>query len=87
MWLSGFAAIMAVTPRQPNMECPGFYSTAKVLLPAPKQRDASGTIRPDEAEISSTDCHRAVAAATGRRFKSSRPEINSGERVRFACCY
>ena len=84
--MSEFAVITLVTPKRLNMECRGSYSTAKLLLLAPKQPDASDITRRDEAGSSSIDYGRAVAAATGRRFKSSRPDFYSGERTRLACC-
>src|SRR5215813_9331988 len=48
--------------------------TVKALSLLPVQRNASVTIRPDEVGMSWTECRSAVAVATGRRFKSSRPQ-------------
>ena len=53
----------------------GCLFTAKVLPVDPKQRNASDTTRPDEVETNLIRYGRAVAAATGRRFKSSRPDV------------
>ena len=39
-----------------------------------EQHNASDTTRQDEAEMSSTSYGRAVAAATGRGFKSHQPD-------------
>jgi predicted GIY-YIG superfamily endonuclease len=40
----------------------------------PKQRNASDITRPDKVEMSSRGSRRAVAAATGRGFKSHLPD-------------
>jgi hypothetical protein len=73
--LSVFAAITLVIPRLRNMERHGFSSIVKALPVAPKQRGASDITRPDEVEISSIGYCRAVAAATGRGFKSDQPDF------------
>ena len=59
------------------MECRGLSSTAKALLLAPKRLNASDTIRLAGGEMSSTSCGRAVAAATGRGFKSHQPNVDA----------
>jgi hypothetical protein len=58
------------------MELRGSLFTAKALPVAPKQRNASDITKPGEVETNLISCGRAVAAATGRRFKSSRPDVN-----------
>jgi len=52
------------------MDCRGLKSKVKSLPLAPKQHNASNIIRLAGAETSSTSCDGAVAAATGRGFKS-----------------
>jgi hypothetical protein len=56
------------------MERRGFSSIVKALPLAPKQRGVSDITRPDEVEMSSIGYGRAVAAATGRGFKSHQPD-------------
>ena len=51
----------------------GWRFTVKALTLLPVRRNASAIMRPDEAGMSWTDGRTAVAAATRRRFKSSRP--------------
>ena len=58
------------------MECLGYSFTVKALPVAPKQRDARDITKLGEVEMSLISYSRAVAAATGRRFKSSRPDMN-----------
>src|SRR5512132_974820 len=60
-----------------NTEDLGCCFTVKALTPVPVRRNASDITRPAEAGTSLTRCCRAVAAATGRRFKSSRPDVAS----------
>ena len=50
----------------------------KALTPVPVQHNASDITRAGEEGMSLTKGYRAVAAATGRRFKSSRPDVPSG---------
>jgi hypothetical protein len=50
--------------------------SAKALPPAPKLHNASGTTRADEVGMNSIRYSRAVAAATGRGFKSHQPDVN-----------
>src|SRR5207249_3974042 len=54
---------------------PGCCSTAKALTLVPVQRNASDITKSDEEGMSWTKSSRAVAAATGRRFKSSRRDL------------
>jgi hypothetical protein len=59
------------------MECLGSFSIVKGLTLVPKQHNASDITRPGEAGMNWRSCCRAVAAATGRGFKSSRPDVAS----------
>jgi len=74
IWLIVLTATTLASRRRPNMECHGFWSVAKALPADPKQRNASGTTKLDAVETSSTNHGRAVAAATGRGFKSHQPD-------------
>jgi hypothetical protein len=56
------------------MEHRGFSSTAKALLLGLKQNNASNISRRVVVEMSSIGFCKAVAAATGREFKSRRAD-------------
>jgi hypothetical protein len=78
-----FGAITLVIPKPRNMERHGFSSIVKALLLVPKPSGANDITRPDEVETSSIGYCRAVAAATGRGFKSHQPDriVNTLEEV------
>ncbi len=58
-----------------NTECLGCCSTVRASILVPVQRNVSDITRLGEEGMSWTKTCRVVAAATGRRFKSSRPDV------------
>jgi hypothetical protein len=76
IWLNEFAATMRAIRKRQNMVSRGSSSIVKALPLARKQHNASDITRQGEAGMNLTNSRRAVAAATGRRFKSSRPDMN-----------
>src|SRR5258705_8375686 len=77
IWPSGFAATTPVIPKRRNMVCHGSSFIAKPFLLARKRHNANDTTRVAVVEMNLISYDRAVAAATGRRFKSSRPDVAS----------
>src|SRR5207249_1130709 len=76
IWLSEFAVTTPAIQRLRNMECLGYSFRVKALPVAPKQRDASDITKLGEVEMNLISYSRAVVAATGRRFKPSRPDMS-----------
>ena len=60
------------------MEDRGFCSTAKRSPPVPQQHSASGIAKRAEVGMNSKSYSKAVAAATGRGFKSHQPDLVFG---------
>ena len=75
MSMNDFTDTMPVNQKLHGTACPGSSSTARVLLRAAKLSEKSATSRPDEVASNSIVCPRAVAAATGRGFKSHQPDF------------
>jgi hypothetical protein len=63
--------------KQRNTDYLGCYSTVKALTLVPVHSNASDITGTDEEGMSWTKSCREVAAAAGRRFKSSRPDVAS----------
>ena len=76
-----FDATMRAIRKRRNLERLGSSSIVKALSVALKQHNVSDITRQGEVGMNSTNSRRAVAAATGRRFKSSRPDMNHRDRA------
>jgi hypothetical protein len=63
-------------PRRPNTEHRGSSSHSEEFALVPQQRNVSDITKLARIETNSTRCNRAVAAATGRGFKSHQPDVN-----------
>jgi hypothetical protein len=75
-WKSAFADTMRVIRKRHAMAFHGFWCTVSAFRPAPKLRERSGITNQDEVAMNSTGWTlSAVAAATGRGFKSRRPDF------------
>ena len=75
IWPSGFDATMQVIPKRQNTECLGSSSIAKPFATHSEAADINDSTRVAVAETNLINYHRAVAAATGRRSKSSCPDV------------
>jgi hypothetical protein len=67
------------------MEPHGFSSIVNALPLGQKRHNASDITRAGEAEMISISSLRAVAAATGRGFKSHQPDEITSRREMFYC--
>jgi hypothetical protein len=76
--------IIPATPKRHATAFHGFWCTVRAFRTAPKPREKNGIINQGEVAMNSTDwIPSAVAAATGRGFKSRRPDfVETGETQR-----
>ncbi len=69
-----FAVIMGANQKRRSTERPGSCSALKDFQLGRRQRNENAITKPDAVETNWIHYRRAVAAATGRRFKFSRPD-------------
>src|SRR5438477_5989124 len=72
---NGCAETMPASQKQRSMACRGSWFTAKSFQRVAKQQPENDITKPAVVAMNLAHSYRAVAAATGRRFKSCRPDF------------